>query len=255
MKLQEAFNIHSGEVISLVGGGGKTTLMFALARELAADHHVITTTTTKVLEPSLDETPLLLVEKDEAYLLERLRQNMAEYRHITLVTERLSTGKLRGISPGTVARIAKLEAAPYIIVEADGANCKPLKTPAAHEPVIPLTTTLVIAVAGIDALGQPLTEANVFRAEMAARLLELPPGVPITADIIARLITNLQGIAKGSPEGATIVPFINKIDTAELLPRGREIAIHILEAKHPAIKRVILGRAKAVEPVIEVVKL
>ena len=65
--LKEAFAIHHGEVISLVGGGGKTTLMFALAQELASvGELVITTTTAKIFEPLPSQTPQLLVENDGA---------------------------------------------------------------------------------------------------------------------------------------------------------------------------------------------
>ncbi len=254
MKLTEALNITPGSVISLVGGGGKTSLMFALTGELAAGSRlVITTTTTKILEPSPDETPLLLLEKDAARLVELAAQNLEKYRHITLASERINEGKLKGISPEAVARLARLPGAPYVIVEADGARHLSLKAPGPDEPVIPASTTLVVPVAGIDALDKPLTEEHCFRAETAAGILGLPPGVTVTAGAIARLITHPQGIAKGSPAGAAIVPFINKIDMDELLSRGREIATLILAARHPQIQRVVLGAAQAAEPVLEVI--
>ena len=44
--------------------------------------------------------------------------------------------------------------ADYVLVEADGAKRFPLKAPAAHEPVIPDETRLVIAVAGLSGVGK-----------------------------------------------------------------------------------------------------
>jgi len=254
MKLKEALDIKPGEVISLVGGAGKTTLMFALARELASSGKgIITTTTTKILEPSSSETSLLLVEADEEEMLRMLLQNLDKHRHITLASEKLSSGKLNGVSPGLVARFTELNQVSYIIVEADGAAGKSLKAPNPTEPVIPHNTSLVIPVVGIDAVGCRLTEEYVFRPEIVSRLLGLPLGEVISAEAVAFLITHHQGIIKGSPARARIIPFINKMDLDEGLAKGRDLANKILAMRHPRIRQVILGQAKLPEPVIEVI--
>jgi probable selenium-dependent hydroxylase accessory protein YqeC len=254
MKIKEACDIRHGEVISLVGGGGKTTLMFALARELASGGDcVVTTTTTKILEPSPSETPLLLLTTDEEELMRLLLVNVDKYRHITLASERLNSGKLNGISPEFVVKLAGLRQESFIVVEADGAAHKSLKAPNPTEPVIPVNTSLVIPVVGIDAVGCRLTEKDVFRPEIVSNLLGLPLGEVISPDAIAFLVTYHQGIIKGSPEQARIVPFINKVDLDKNLSKARELASKILAVRHPQIERVVLGQAQSPEPVIEVV--
>jgi len=254
MKLKKALDIKPGEVISLVGGGGKTTLMFALARELASPgKSLITTTTTKILEPSSTETPLLLVEADEEQMVKASLQNADKYRHITLASERLSSGKLNGVSPELVAKLAELNQVSYIIVEADGAARRSLKAPNPTEPVIPYHTSLVIPMVGIDAVGCRLTEEDVFRPEIVSRLLGLPLGEVISAEAIAFLITHPQGIIKGSPAQARIIPFINKVDLDEGLSKGRDLASKILAMRHPRIEQVILGQAQLPGPVVEVI--
>ena len=256
MKLKDALDIKPGEVVSLVGGGGKTTLMFALARELASGGKtVITTTTTKILEPSPAETRLLLLEADEEEIVGALLQNVDKYRHITLAREKLSSGKLNGVSSELVARLAELKLASYIIIEADGAAQKSLKAPNPTEPVIPHPTSLVIPMVGIDAVGCRLTQEDVFRPEIVSRLLGLPLGEVISAEAIAFLITHPQGIIKGSPAQARIVPFINKVDLDGGLSKGRDLANKILAIKHPQIERVILGQVQLPEPVVEVTKI
>jgi probable selenium-dependent hydroxylase accessory protein YqeC len=254
MKLKEALDLRPGEVVSLVGGGGKTTLMFALARELASGGDcVVTTTTTKIFEPSPSEAPLLLLETDEGELMRLLLGNLDKHRHITLASGKLASGKLNGISPGFVVELAGLSQVPFIVVEADGAAHRSLKAPNPTEPVIPFNTSLVIPVVGIDAVGCRLTEKDVFRPEIVSNLLGLPLGEVISPDDIAFLITHHQGIIKGSPERARIVPFINKMDLDEGLSRGRDLADKILAMRHPQIERVVLGQAQSPEPVIEVV--
>jgi probable selenium-dependent hydroxylase accessory protein YqeC len=254
MKLREALDIELGEVISLVGGGGKTTLMFALAQELAAGgEFVITTTTTKMLEPSSSETPLLLLEVDEEQMVRTLLRHVDKYRHITLASERLSSGKLKGVSLELVAKLAELNQVSCIIVEADGAERKSLKAPGPSEPVIPYDTSLVIPVVGIDAVGCRLTEEDVFRPEIVSKLLGLPLGEVISAESVALLVTHPQGIIKGSPAHARIIPFINKVDLDEGLPKGRELASKILAMRHPQIEQVTLGQAQLPDPVVEVI--
>ena len=256
MRLREALDIKPGEVIGLVGGGGKTTLMFALARELATSGGcVITTTTTKILEPLPSQTPLLLLEVDKEEMIRLLLQNIDKYRHITLASERLASGKLNGISPDLVVKLAEVNRVSYIIVEADGAAQKSLKAPNPTEPVIPYNTSLVIPMVGIDAVGCRLSEENVFRPQIVSKLIGVPLGEVISAESIAFLITHHQGIIKGSPDQAIIVPFINKVDLDNGLNKAREIANEILLMKHPQIKRVVLGQAQSSEPVAEVISL
>jgi probable selenium-dependent hydroxylase accessory protein YqeC len=255
MNLIKAFDIRKNEVISLVGGGGKTTLMFALARELSlSGQKVITTTTTRMAasEPSRYGSPFLLLEKDEEKLIQSLPGNLERYGHITIAREiSPEQNKLRGIAPKTVDKIAILKLA-SIIVEADGARGKPIKAPNATEPVIPECTTLVIPVLGMDALGAKLSEEKVFRPEIISRITGLALGELITEDIIAVLLTHPQGIAKGSPPGARIVPLLNKIDQSNV-SLGRALALKVLEKGRPRISKVVLGQLKSDEPVVAVV--
>jgi probable selenium-dependent hydroxylase accessory protein YqeC len=251
--LREAFGIKPGTVVSLVGGGGKTTLMFALAREISdGGEKVITTTTTRIFEPAERET-FLIVEEDEAKIETRLRKALARHRHVTLAAARLPGNKLKGIGPKLVDRIAALKLVPFIVNEADGSARKPLKAPNATEPVIPETTGVVIAVVGIDALGKPLNEENVFRAGIVSRLTGLQLGTPVTEEAVAELLTNPEGIIKGSPAGARIVPAINKVDLSPDKSAGESLAKKILALGRQRITRVVLGQFEQPEPVAKII--
>jgi probable selenium-dependent hydroxylase accessory protein YqeC len=228
----------------MVGAGGKTTLMFALGLELAAPGKlVITTTTTKIFEPSTPQTQQLIVEENEDMAIKLLEGLSEKYRLVTVAKSRLIPNKLTGIRPEFVARLAGPERVFHIIIEADGASQRPLKAPNETEPVIPENTTLVVPVAGIDALGRPLNDGVVFRAHIAARLLDMLEGEIISPKIIARLITHEKGIIKGTPAKARIVPFINKVDSKADLEKAIEIAREILDEGHPKIDIVVVGAA------------
>lgn len=254
MKLMEALHVKEKEVVALVGGGGKTTLMYALAKELAAaGSHVVTTTTTKIAKPANSDTDILIIEGNPCNLLERVGDAMRTYRHITVVRQQVASVKLAGFSVDTVTALAGLPMISNVIVEADGAARHSLKAPADYEPVIPSGTSLVIAVAGLDAVGRTFEEGTVFRSELAAKLLGIPLGTMLTPEIIARLIALPRGITKGSPVGARIIPFLNKIDIENGLDKGRQVARAILDVSYPRIKTVLMGRAQVAEPVSEVI--
>ena len=256
MKLIEALDANAHQVISLVGAGGKTSLMFALAGELASNGiSVITTTTTKILEPSSLETPFLILESNEGKMVKLVLQNLGKYRQITLAMGRLSSGKLKGVTSDFILRLARLDQVSHIIVEADGADRKPLKAPNPSEPVVPGNTSLLIPVIGIDALGTRLTDKNVFRPEIFSNLTGLPLGDIVTAEAIALSITRPNGLIRRSPSQARIIPFINKVDLEHQLSKAKNLAKKILAAKNPRIMEVVLGQAQLPDPVLEVISM
>ncbi|MBN2569627.1 MAG: putative selenium-dependent hydroxylase accessory protein YqeC, partial [Deltaproteobacteria bacterium] len=168
--LRNAFQIASGEVISLVGGGGKTTLMFALARELAISGKVvITTTTTKIFPPDSTDSPCLLISGDAREIIDFIVKEGPRKGHVTIASEvELAPGKLRGIPPELISMLSEMESVATIIVEADGAAHRSLKAPNIdYEPVIPANSSLVIPVIGIDVLGCEMREEYVFRSDIA----------------------------------------------------------------------------------------
>ncbi len=242
--LMEAFGLAGGEVISLVGAGGKTTLMYALAREMARDGLLaVTTTTTKILPPSEAESDLLLLDQEDN-LLYRAAACRGHQRAVTVARRSLDSGKLEGVSPEFVDRLSTLGGFSGIIVEADGAARCSLKAPNATEPVIPDSTTVVVAVAGMAELGCPLDYDHVFRAEIAAELLGVPLGAVMGPEEIAKLITHARGIAKGTPPHARIVPLLNQVDLDGDLSGARMTAQAVLAAGHTQIDRVVVGEAR-----------
>ncbi len=242
------------ELISIVGGGGKTTLMFRLANELSlCGKQVITTTTTRILEPSPQDSPLLIVEADEKKAGELARLGLLRHRHITLARERIGSDKLKGVTVDLIRDLWESSGADYLIVEADGAAGRPMKAPREWEPVIPGQTTLVVAVLGMDGMGAVLNEENVFQAERVSMLTGLCVGQRMTEEGMAILITHSEGIFRGAPRSSRVAAFLNKVDLPGRIPMAREVARRILDKGHRQIERVVLGRVKEDSPVAEVI--
>ncbi|MBI2848782.1 MAG: putative selenium-dependent hydroxylase accessory protein YqeC [Chloroflexi bacterium] len=252
--LREALGIRPKEIISIVGAGGKTTLMFALGKELAEPGKmVVTTTTTKILEPDPSQSERVFLSPHKEEIIAFLTQQEGVRRLVTIATDVLPSAKLKGIEPSWVEDIIRIPHVGWVLVEADGAAHRSLKAPNATEPVIPECTTLVIPVVGIDALGCPLLDEFVFRASIAAQLLGSSSDHAISARDMATLLTHREGIARGTPSTARIVPFVNKTDLASGMRRAHQVASAIMDRKHPQISRVVLGQAQNPQAETEIV--
>jgi probable selenium-dependent hydroxylase accessory protein YqeC len=252
--LSDSLGLKEREVISLVGAGGKTTLMFRLAGELFQEgKKVVTTTTTKILEPGAGERGFLLIDPDEDKTKRFVEQHLAQYHHITLAGERLASGKLKGVSSCLVNDLWNLQEIDYIIIEADGAAGCPVKAPRENEPVLPFSTTLVVAMLGVDGVGKELIEGNVFQRERISNITKVPIGEKMTSEAMAILLTHPDGIFKGAHPSWRVVVFLNKVDILNGMAKAKEITQKIFEKRHPQIERVVLGQLKGEPPVAEVI--
>lgn len=136
-------------------------------------------------------------------------------------------GKALGLHPSVVDAAAT--AWDLVLCEADGARRLPLKAPAEHEPVIPASSSIVVALMGLDAIGRPLTEAEVCRAHFVARICGGPLGRAIEAVDFRALAIHPDGAFKGCPPRARRFLILNK---AELVDResARALAASIRRA-------------------------
>jgi probable selenium-dependent hydroxylase accessory protein YqeC len=241
--LCETLQIRGRGVVSLVGGGGKTTLMFQLARELAAaGQSVLTTTTTKIFKPSPDQSPLVYVTGDLPDILEKLDAPGSRGLHVTAAGSELQAGnKLVGYAPQQIDAVQKTGFFQWIIVEADGARQRPLKAPAAHEPVIPQSSRWVIAVVGLDAIGKPLDDRYVFRSRNYSMLTGVAAGAPVTPESVVRAVLDPCGILKGFPPGSKRIVFLNKAEGRDRRAAGGEIVRSLLERGNGGIHRIVVG--------------
>jgi len=247
--LSAAFALpETGELISFVGGGGKTSLMMALAQELAAaGRRVIATTTTRIAAWEAESLPAVWRDgQAESALAEHLR------RHgLCMVLARSSGDKAHGVPTALPGRLLARPDVDVVLVEADGAQRLPVKAPADHEPALPPETTLLVPIAGIDALDGPIAEVA-HRPHLVARLAGAKVGERLTPAGVARLLTHAQGGLKSAPPTARAIPFINKVETAGQLAAAEEIARLALASG--CVAQVVVGAAQRPEAVRAVVR-
>ena len=247
MQLHHGLRLASDElaVVTLVGAGGKTSALFRLADEaVASGRRVVTTTTTRLFASQAEQAPgRLVVESNGSAAVDwaALEAELARHGHCLLVTS-LTGPKCEGLPPtvvdGLAARAHDLGIS-LIAVEGDGSRRRPVKAPAPHEPVIPDCTTHLVPVAGLDALGLPLSEPYVHRPErMRALLQEADASTRMTARMMGRLV--VEPYVRGERErqwpvaggqwsvrasgGARLIALLNKAENAPRLAAARLIA-------------------------------
>ena len=233
---QGNLNYKPFEVVSFVGAGGKTTAIFQLARQIVNHDSVIVTSTTHL---GVWQIPLA----DQHIIATNLNSiNNMPLHGVILVTGEIEDDRTKPVNETVLSRLredAKSHNFP-LLIEADGSHQKPLKAPAAHEPPIPEFTDTVIVVAGLSALGKPLTDEYVHRAEIFSQLSGLQPNQTVTPDAITRMLAHPQGGLKNIPSHARRITFLNQADTPELQSIGGNMVSELLGH----FDSVIVGRLK-----------
>ncbi|RME09935.1 MAG: putative selenium-dependent hydroxylase accessory protein YqeC [Ardenticatenia bacterium] len=246
MNLSTALRIKHKSVVSIVGGGGKTSTMYRLANELAArGWRVVSTTTTRLFEAQAQEAPAIVPLPE----LETLSAALDRYGHVLVAAPREGDTKRPGIPPEAVDTLIARPDVDAVIVEADGSRRHPLKAPAEHEPVVPASTTHLVAIAGIECVGAPLTPDIVHRPERVAALTGRAFGEVLTPSDVAHVLTHPQGGAKALPAGAAFYVLLNKVEDEQTLHTAREVAAHALHAEH--LHGVLLAAVRRTPPVRE----
>ncbi len=186
--------------ICLVGGGGKTTVMYELAAAWAdCGRKVLVLTSTHILRPADDS-----FAADAAAVHSLWQQG----RYAVIGTPEIATGKLTAPSQDLYNELQPQ--ADVILCEADGSRHHPCKAPAEHEPVLLPDSDIVLAVAGMDALGCSLAQAC-QRPQLAAELLGCSVEKIINAQMLAVLLLPEQGARKNAGARAYYI-VLNKCD-------------------------------------------
>lgn len=179
------FNDGKKHTICLVGGGGKTTVMYELAAAWAAcGRKVLVLTSTHILQPA---------DGSFAADVPAVQNLWQQGRYAVIGTPELSTGKLMA-PPQDLYEALQLQAG-VILCEADGSRHHPCKVPAEYEPVLLPDSDIVLAVAGMDALGHSLAQAC-QRPQPAAALFGCSLDSVIDEQMLAALLLSEQGSRK-----------------------------------------------------------
>ncbi len=261
--LFQSLNLDSAVAIAFVGAGGKTSAIWRVSGELIdRDRRVIIAPTTHILEPALPRNSItyLTAQPDPDRLIQLIdlapRVIFAAARDEIVDVETTDDFpparpiKLRGSDPSVIDRLHSqftgVEAT--WLIEADGARRHLLKAPADHEPTIPACATVVVIVASLDAIDQPLNEAIVHRWEIFADLSGARREAPITVKMIARVLLHEKGGLKNIPATARVCVLLTQRDTNQVHSSAQSLTDLLLAS--PRIDRVIVASLRAGHPVM-----
>jgi molybdenum cofactor cytidylyltransferase len=249
MRLCDALGVQRGDTVAFIGAGGKSSALIQLAYELRKQKwRVLATTTTRISRDELAFFPYT-TSIHRLSSPDSLSSLLTEHG-LVFIHEQVRGDKVIGLSPQTISGYLDRIDADVMLVEADGSRRLPLKAPYPHEPVIPDDTTLVVPVAGMDAIGKPLDATTVYNAEAVLETFGFVEGMPIQAPWIAMIVRELG--LQGIPPQARIIPLLNKVGSTTLERlKARRTAQLILKDKR--VQSVAMGRVQnRKEPIIEV---
>jgi probable selenium-dependent hydroxylase accessory protein YqeC len=230
--------IGRGDVVAAVGAGGKTTLVYTLAAEAhAAGWRVIVTTTTHMGTLPEATTGPLFVESD-GVSDSTIDRALRDHGRATILGRRVRADKLEGLAPERVDALASR--ADLVLIEADGARGRSIKGPAAHEPVVPRSASVMVVLAAADVLGTPAGGELVHRPEIVARLTGLRPDDLVTEAALATCLTHPDSYPARMRAGLRAVVFLNKVEDAALDAAAERIAGRLC----PPYAAVVAGSAR-----------
>ncbi|MBI5669410.1 MAG: putative selenium-dependent hydroxylase accessory protein YqeC [Chloroflexi bacterium] len=248
MKLQRAFDIVPGDVVAFVGAGGKTSTLIALGHELAeAGLRVLATTTTRIGADQLDLMPYA-ARLDTSMAAVSLALN--DHRFVFLYDD-IRQNKVYGAGKDQIPHLLDSVDSDVLLIEADGSRGLPLKAPKEHEPVIPAETTLVVPVASLSVLGQPLDEEHVYNAQAIDDRYGFGIGNRVKSPWVAQVVRDPELGLKAVPDGARVVVLLNQVPAHGYL-RGRARMVAQMILRSPRVYGVALGSVRGSEPVHEV---
>ena len=198
--LAAALGVERGELISLVGGGGKTTTLFALGEQLSGTT-VLTTTTKMGADQSSGYG--VLIDPTDAELAAELTRNDR-----TLAWQAADGRRAIGVSAQRCDEWFAI--ADNVVTEADGSRKRPFKAPAAHEPVIPSQTTLLVACIGSSAFDRPIAE-SCHRPDLVAALAGCEVGDALTPARAAALLLSRDGSQKHLPDQSRFAVALHRV--------------------------------------------
>lgn len=254
MLLREALRVQRGDVVSFVGAGGKTAALFRLATELRAEGwRVLATTTTRVAAYEVAQAPAA-IQLSGSVTAGHIRDQLSRHGFVFLYAadDSQNAHKVVGLPFPVIGSLIDSVNSDALLIEADGARRLPFKVPRAHEPVIPPETTLVVLVAGVDALDQPLDEAHVYNATRLCDRYGFVEGERLIPPWMAAALRDPELGLRGVPGGARVCVLLNKTPGEGYVHR-RARRVAQLALRSARIEAVVLGAMQSLdEPVSEV---
>jgi molybdenum cofactor cytidylyltransferase len=248
MKLCQALGVVAGDVVAFVGAGGKTMAMVTLADELTSlGWRVLATTTTQIDRSELMLFPrIATLDQGAKFLSDRLNQDRCVF-----LRDDVRGSAVFGPSPERLAWVLDSVDSDVLLVEADTARGLPFKAPLEDEPAIPREASLVVPMASLSALGQPLDANTVYNPEAMIERYGFYENDPIKSPWIAQVLRDDELGLKHVPPKARVISLLNQCPP-EGYQRARARLIARLMLRSPRVNGVAIGDVILDDPIGEV---
>lgn len=247
MKLHEAFSVVRGDVVAFTGAGGKTSALIGLGYELFDQQwRVLATTTDAIEEEQLQLMPHAMRYSDNP---SEISEALSEHGFV-FIYDVIQDGKVYGPAINWTQQVLDTIDSDVLLIEADVANGRPLKAPLDDEPFIPSEATLVVPIASLSALDQPLDDDHIYNSQAMIDKYGFYEGSNVRSAWIAQVLRDDEFGLRGIPEKSRVVVFINQTPESGYL-RGRARLIAKLVLQSARVTGVALGSVRASNPVYE----
>jgi probable selenium-dependent hydroxylase accessory protein YqeC len=243
--LAEVLDVRRDSLVAVIGGGGKMTLLTALGVAWArAGGRPLLLSTTQISEHEEKGVPGVRTVA--------LPQARSAWPQVTFLGGELLVVGRRGERPGTldaiqsdeIPALAEGARADLVLVKADRAHGRSLKSREPGETSVPLDAALVIALAGLDVWGAELGPETVDGSERFAAESGMTPGERLEDDAFYRALADPAGYRAAVPPGARYLPFLNKADRPVRMAVAQRLAAGLLER---GIGAVVWGDVRRLE--------
>ncbi len=242
MRLYRALEVSQGSVVAFAGAGGKSSAIIAIAEELTQDGAtVLVAPTTKMFLDEAHKVGPMVTSGDQAELEEEVGRAFAGAGAVVAGSELLSKKRVGGVDPSWIPALRKL--ADVTLVESDGSRRRPLKGTADHEPLLPESATLVVAVGNVAALGKPLNDEYVHRPEVLSELTGVGPDQTVTPRAFATALA--RGSLGSVPANVERAALITGVRPGRLMS---EAAVVTRELWRLGVKKVVLASLTTEDP-------
>lgn len=220
LELYKALKIGAGDVVAFVGAGGKSSAILQITRELReAEIPVLVAPTTKMSLSEAEKIGPILISEDREELRTGVAEVLTNKGVLVAGSAMLSKRRIGGVEPAGIPALVPDRG--VTLVEADGSRQRPIKGTASHEPLLPEGATLVVAVAGLRVLGEPMDEEHVHRPEVFSEITGVGPGHTIDAPAFARAL--LAGL-RNAPENARRAALLADVEPGPSMARASVVA-------------------------------
>ena len=211
LTISKSMRLSSSPSIAFVGAGGKTTAMFQLARELTPPVILTSTTHIGAWQIPMADHHIIATKSDDL--------SNIKFKDVTLITGPIKQDdRTESVNKELLYWLHAESGRNHLplLIEADGSRQRSLKAPRDFEPPIPDFVNNVIVVAGLSALGKPLSEETVYLPEYFSKLSGLQFNHIITPDAIVNVLCHPLGGLKNIPKDSRRTALLNQSDSPGL---------------------------------------